>query len=120
MGSCWPNSRVSGRGSTNTAARSSDSTGDGVMVFLQRPTFRDPAERAVRLSIDIPRRPCASLPNDGAATVTLSVGNRDAQNFATPGRIVFEVRFDLPAIGQRDNLAARLCGDARAWQVLVT
>jgi class 3 adenylate cyclase len=50
----------------------------------------------------------------------LGLGIGIAQNFATLGRIGFEGRFDYAAIGSVTNLAARLCGDARAWQVLVT
>ena len=43
-----------------------------------------------------------------------------AQGYATLGRIGFEGRYDYAAIGSVTNLAARLCADAEAWQVLVT
>jgi class 3 adenylate cyclase len=50
----------------------------------------------------------------------LALGIGIAQSFATLGRIGFEGRFDYAAIGSVTNLAARLCGDAGPWQVLVT
>jgi class 3 adenylate cyclase len=50
----------------------------------------------------------------------LALGIGIAQGFATLGRIGFEDRFDYSAIGSVTNLAARLCSDAQAWQVLVT
>ena len=43
-----------------------------------------------------------------------------AQGYATLGRIGFEDRFDYTAIGAVINLAARLCGDAKDGQILVT
>jgi adenylate cyclase len=43
-----------------------------------------------------------------------------ALGYATLGRIGFEGRFDYGAIGTVTNLAARLCGEAEAGQILVT
>ena len=40
--------------------------------------------------------------------------------YATLGRIGFEGRFDYGAIGTVTNVAARLCGEAAAGQILVT
>jgi class 3 adenylate cyclase len=40
--------------------------------------------------------------------------------YATLGRIGFERRFDYAAIGPVTNLAARLCGEAAAGQILIT
>jgi class 3 adenylate cyclase/putative methionine-R-sulfoxide reductase with GAF domain len=96
-------------------------TGDGVMVFFNDPIqCDDPAERAVRMSIDIRDavRELAERWRRNGHDLGLGIGI--AQNFATLGRIGFEGRFDYAAIGSVTNLAARLCGDARAWQVLVT
>jgi class 3 adenylate cyclase len=42
-----------------------------------------------------------------------------AQGYATLGTIGFEGRWDYAAIGNVTNLAARLCGEASAGQVLV-
>jgi class 3 adenylate cyclase len=96
-------------------------TGDGVMVFFNDPIqCDDPAERAVRMSIDI-RDAVRELAERWLRNGhDLGLGIGIAQNFATLGRIGFEGRFDYAAIGSVTNLAARLCGDARAWQVLVT
>src|SRR5262249_15869624 len=43
-----------------------------------------------------------------------------AQGYATLGAIGFEGRWDYGAIGTVTNLAARLCGEARGGQVLVS
>jgi class 3 adenylate cyclase len=43
-----------------------------------------------------------------------------AQGYATIGAIGFEGRWDYGAIGTVTNLAARLCGEAKGGQVLVT
>jgi class 3 adenylate cyclase len=50
----------------------------------------------------------------------LGFGIGMAQGYATLGRIGFEDRFDYTAIGAVINLAARLCGDAKDGQILVT
>jgi len=43
-----------------------------------------------------------------------------AQGYATLGAIGFEGRWDYGAIGTVTNLAARLCGEARGGQILVS
>jgi class 3 adenylate cyclase/CheY-like chemotaxis protein len=96
-------------------------TGDGIMVFFNDPiTCDDPAERAVRMALEL---------RDAVKVLSaqwlrrghdLPVGIGIAQGFATLGRIGFEGRFDYAAIGSVTNLAARLCSDAGPWQVLVT
>src|SRR5262249_56125192 len=43
-----------------------------------------------------------------------------ARGYATIGAIGFEGRWDYGAIGTVTNLAARLCGEAHAGQVLVS
>jgi len=96
-------------------------TGDGIMVFFNDPVpCDDAAERALRMAVGI---------RDGVRELStgwrraghdLSLGVGIAQGFATLGRIGFEGRFDYAAIGTVTNLAARLCAEATAWQVLVT
>jgi adenylate cyclase len=49
----------------------------------------------------------------------LDFGVGIAQGYATIGAIGFEGRWDYGAIGTVTNLAARLCGEARAGQILV-
>jgi adenylate cyclase len=96
-------------------------TGDGVMIFFNDPVpCDDAAERAIRMSIDIRnevRKLSAGWLRKGH---DLGLGIGIAQGFATLGRIGFEGRSDYSAIGSVTNLAARLCGEAKAWQVLVT
>ena len=96
-------------------------TGDGIMVFFNDPIpCEDPAERAVRMAMelrDAVRELAVRWRRNGH---DLPSGIGIAQGFATLGRIGFEGRFDYAAIGSVTNLAARLCSDARSWQVLVT
>jgi adenylate cyclase len=96
-------------------------TGDGIMVFFNDPIqCDDPAERAVRMALEI-RDAVRSLADGWRRRgYDLPVGIGIAQNHATLGRIGFEGRFDYAAIGSVTNLAARLCSDAGPWQVLVT
>src|SRR6478609_1624158 len=96
-------------------------TGDGMMVFFNDPVeCDDPVERAGRMSLqirDAVRELAEGWQRKGH---DLALGIGIAQGYATLGRIGFEGRFDYSAIGSVTNLAARLCGDAKAWQVLVT
>jgi class 3 adenylate cyclase/ActR/RegA family two-component response regulator len=96
-------------------------TGDGIMMFFNDPiTCDDPAERAVRMALelrDAVKELAVQWLRNGH---DLPVGIGIAQGFATLGRIGFEGRFDYAAIGSVTNLAARLCADAGPWQVLVT
>jgi adenylate cyclase len=96
-------------------------TGDGMMVFFNDPVeCDDPVERAGRMSLqirDAVRELAEGWQRKGH---DLGLGIGIAQGYATLGRIGFEGRFDYSAIGSVTNLAARLCGDAKAWQVLVT
>jgi class 3 adenylate cyclase len=50
----------------------------------------------------------------------LALGVGIAQGYATIGAIGFEGRWDYGAIGTVTNLAARLCGEARGGQILVS
>ena len=50
----------------------------------------------------------------------LGFGAGIAQGYATIGAIGFEGRWDYGAIGTVTNLAARLCGDARVGQILIS
>ncbi len=96
-------------------------TGDGIMAFFNDPIeCDDAAERAVRMALDIRdavRELATGWRRNGH---DLALGMGIAQGFATLGRIGFEGRYDYSAIGSVTNLAARLCGDAGPWQVLVT
>ena len=50
----------------------------------------------------------------------LGVGIGIAQGYATIGAIGFEGRWDYGAIGTVTNLAARLCGEAKGGQILLS
>src|SRR3982074_3271127 len=50
----------------------------------------------------------------------LELGVGIAQGYATIGAIGYEGRWDYGAIGTVTNLAARLCGEAKPGQILVS
>jgi len=50
----------------------------------------------------------------------LGLGVGIAQGYATIGAIGFEGRWDYGAIGTVTNLAARLCGEAKPGQILIS
>ena len=94
--------------------------GDAVMVFFNDPVpIERPAEHAVR---------CALAMMDAFHPIAqhwkkrsgheLGLGVGIAQGYATLGAIGFEGRWDYAAIGNVTNLAARLCAEAKAGQIL--
>jgi adenylate cyclase len=96
-------------------------TGDGLMVFFNDPLpCEDPPLRAVRMAVAMRTRirGLSELWARRGHDLGFSIGV--AQGFATLGRIGYEGRFDYAAIGSVTNLAARLCAEAKAWQILVT
>ena len=96
-------------------------TGDGLMVFFNDPIPLDrPAQRAVEMALAM--RDQVRTLAEGWSRVghDLGFGVGIAQGFATLGRIGYEGRFDYAAIGSVTNLAARLCAEAGAGQVLVS
>ena len=96
-------------------------TGDGMMVFFNDPVpVENPAERAIRMAVamrDNVRELRVKWKKRG---VDLDLGVGIAQGYATIGAIGFEGRMDYGAIGTVTNLAARLCGEAKPGQVLVS
>lgn len=95
--------------------------GDGIMVFFNDPmAVPDHCERAVKLGIGI-REAVAALSEGWAKRgFRLGVGVGIAAGYATLGRIGFDKRFDYAAIGTVTNVAARLCGEAAAGQILLS
>jgi class 3 adenylate cyclase len=94
--------------------------GDGIMIFFSDPLPVDhPAQRAVRMSLSLQKaftpisQAWAKLGHD----VGLGIGI--AQGEATLGVIGFEQRWEYAAIGNVPNLAARLCGAARAGEIIL-
>ena len=96
-------------------------TGDGMMVFFNDPVpVPDPAQRAVRMSVAMHERLAPVTAKWRKRGIDLSLGVGIAQGFATIGAIGFEGRWDYGAIGTVTNLAARLCGEARPGQTLIS
>lgn len=94
--------------------------GDAVMVFYNDPLpVERPAEHAVKTALAMREAfvPIAEhWKKRGGFDLGLGVGI--AQGYATLGAIGFEGRQDYAAIGNVTNLAARLCGEASAGQIL--
>jgi adenylate cyclase len=96
-------------------------TGDGLMVFFNDPVpCSDPSNRAVRMAVGMRERTKQLAESWSRRGQDLALGIGIAQGYATLGRIGFEGRFDYSAIGSVTNLAARLCAEAKPWQILVT
>jgi adenylate cyclase len=96
-------------------------TGDGMMVFFNDPVpVPDPARRAVRMVMTMRERLQELTAKWKKRGFDLEFGAGIAQGYATIGAIGFEGRWDYGAIGTVTNLAARLCGEARPGQVLVS
>jgi adenylate cyclase len=95
--------------------------GDGMMVLFNDPVpCPDPAARAVRLAVAM-REAVVNLSRGWASRGhRIGFGIGIAQGYATLGRIGFEGRYDYSAIGTVANLAARLCGEAKDGQILVS
>jgi class 3 adenylate cyclase len=96
-------------------------TGDGLMVFFNDPVpCADAPLRAIRMAVAMRARIRDLAGSWARRGHDLGFGIGIAQGFATLGRIGFEGRLDYAAIGSVTNLAARLCGKAEPWQILVT
>jgi class 3 adenylate cyclase len=96
-------------------------TGDGMMVFFNDPVPIDrPQERAIRMALAMRGKAEALAARWRKIGFELDLGIGIAQGYATLGAIGFEGRWDYGAIGTVTNLAARLCGEARPGQILVS
>jgi len=93
--------------------------GDGIMVFFNDPVpVENPAEHAVRMALEMRERFAELAAGWRKQGFELGIGIGIAQGYATIGAIGFEGRWDYGAIGGVTNLAARLCGEAKAAQIL--
>ena len=96
-------------------------TGDGLMVFFNDPLpCEDAPLRAVRMAVAMRNRVQGLAQGWKRHGHDLALGVGVAQGYATLGRIGFEGRSDYTAIGTCTNLAARLCAEARPWQILLS
>ena len=96
-------------------------TGDGLMVFFNDPLpCEDAPLRAVRMAVAMRNRVEGLAKDWKRHGYDLALGVGVAQGYATLGRVGFEGRSDYTAIGNCTNLAARLCAEARPWQILLS
>jgi adenylate cyclase len=96
-------------------------TGDGMMIFFNDPLpVPNPAERALRMALAMSTRVGVLAQGWRKRGFDLDFGVGIAQGYATIGAIGFEGRWDYGAIGNVTNLAARLCGEAKPGQILIS
>jgi DNA-binding response OmpR family regulator len=95
--------------------------GDGLLVLFNDPIqCEDHTERAVQMALSMQVGVGALVAKWHGLGHDLGFGIGIARGFATLGRIGFERRMDYAAIGTVTNLAARLCAEAKAGQILVS
>ena len=96
-------------------------TGDGMMVFFNDPVpVPNAAERTLRMALAMRERVGELIVSWRKMGYELELGVGIAQGYATIGAIGYEGRWDYGAIGTVTNLAARLCGEAKPGQILVS
>ncbi|HKE45132.1 MAG TPA: response regulator [Steroidobacteraceae bacterium] len=95
--------------------------GDGMMVFFNDPVpVPDAPARAVRMAVTMHEKLAALAQVWRKRGYDLEFGAGIAQGYATIGAVGFEGRMDYGAIGTVTNLAARLCGEAKPGQTLIS
>jgi len=95
--------------------------GDGIMIYFNDPVpIDDPASEAVAMAIGMQTSFSRLVQVWKKRGHDLHLGIGIAQGYATLGTIGFEGRHDYAAIGSVCNLASRLCGEAKAGQILVS
>jgi adenylate cyclase len=95
--------------------------GDGMMIYFNDPVEIDnPAAVAVEMAISMQQRFSILAREWQKREYALSMGIGVAQGFATIGAIGYEGRRDYGVIGNVTNMAARLCGEAKGGQILVS
>ncbi len=96
-------------------------TGDGMMIFFNDPVVvPDAPARAIRMAAAMRERVDELLVKWRKRGYDLDFGVGIAQGYATIGAIGFEGRMDYGAIGTVTNMAARLCGEAKPRQILIS
>jgi adenylate cyclase len=96
-------------------------TGDGMMIFFNDPVeVPNAAERAIRMAVAMRDSVTGLAAGWRKRGWDLALGVGISQGYATIGAIGFEGRVDYGAIGTVTNLAARLCGEAKGEQILVS
>jgi class 3 adenylate cyclase len=96
-------------------------TGDGMVVFFNDPVpIPDPAQRAVAMALAMRAQAVDISAKWKKRGFDLGAGLGVALGYATLGAIGYEKRIDYGAIGTVTNLAARLCAEAAAGEILVS
>ena len=96
-------------------------TGDGLLVFFNDPVpCPNPAERAVRLAVEARAAVDELIAGWERLGIELGFGVGIAKGYATLGKIGFDGRYDYAAIGTVTNLGARLCGEAKPGQIVIS
>ena len=95
--------------------------GDGMMIFFNDPMpVPNPAERAICMALAMRERVKELTVKWRKLGYDLDFGVGIAQGYATIGAIGFEGHWEYGAIGSVPNLAARLCGEAKPGEILVS
>jgi len=95
--------------------------GDGLMIFFNDPIeIPDPAGTAMAMCVKMQQRFVELQALWESRGYSLAMGIGLAKGQATIGGIGFEGRRDYGAIGRVTNLAARLCGEAKGGQILLS
>jgi adenylate cyclase len=96
-------------------------SGDGIMVFFNDPLpTPEPAKRAIAMAVAMRERAQEVLRSWRRHGHDVGFGVGISQGYATLGQIGFAERMDYTAIGTVTNIAARLCGEAKDGQILVS
>jgi class 3 adenylate cyclase len=96
-------------------------SGDGIMAYFNDPLpIPDPAERAVKMAIAMREATSSLTAAWRERGRELGFGAGVAQGYATLGQIGFSERSGYTAIGTVCNVAARLCGEAKDGQILLS
>jgi DNA-binding response OmpR family regulator len=96
-------------------------SGNAMMVVFNDPVIvEDPAERAVRMALDMQQRFAQLIGRWRGHDQDIGLTVGIAHGYATIGAIGYEARVGYGVVGRVTNLAARLCAQARPGQVLVT
>ena len=95
--------------------------GDGIMIVFNDPIpCDDHTARAVRLALDMRERVDQLAKQWARVGHALGFGIGIASGYATLGQVGFEHRREYTAIGSVINLASRLCGEAKAGQIVIS
>ena len=109
-----------GQGLRNYEATVGTFSGDGIMAYLNDPVpCDDPPRKAVEMALSLAPSMGTLVDSWKRKGFQLGYGVGIAYGYATLGTIGFEGRYDYTALGSVVNLAARLCGEAGAGELLV-